>query len=79
MKRELQQRINALGPTADRLIERLVSRLEMGHQQYGELTVDGGGRRWREELRQELWDAIVYYELDEMQQEMEHEQEAEND
>jgi hypothetical protein len=48
----------------------------MGHQQYGELTVDGGGRRWREELRQELWDAIVYYELDEMQQEMEHEQEA---
>lgn len=40
MRRELQQRINAMGPVVEDMVGLLVDRLELGHKTYGEWQKD---------------------------------------
>ena len=59
MRRELQQRINALGPLVEEMIELLISRLEMGHGQYGEWK-DDDKRDYMQEALEEALDGQAY-------------------
>jgi hypothetical protein len=59
MKRELQQRINALGPVVEQMIELLVERLEGGQRLYGEWKEDDA-RDYLQEALEEALDGQAY-------------------
>jgi len=59
MKRELQQRINALGPHVEEMVELLVTRLEGGHRLYGEWKQDDS-RDYLQEALEEALDGQAY-------------------
>jgi hypothetical protein len=60
MKRELQQRINALGPDVEDILEWLVDRLEMGDRQYGKFETAQDKRDFLTEGLEEMIDGIFY-------------------
>ena len=52
-----------------RVLERQAARLVVGNRQYGKLDAVGDRRKWLDELREELLDAVVYLEADAMRSE----------
>ena len=55
-----------------RLIARLTPRLVMGRDKYGPLRMDTDRRRWSDEMRDELLDALVYASLSKLKGEREY-------
>lgn len=60
----LADRIEAMEPDAQRvvmrIVERVVSRLELGRAQYGDLNLATDPRDWRAEAAEEAVDGLVY-------------------
>ena len=52
-----------------RVLERQAARLVVGNRQYGKLDAIGDRRKWLDELREELLDAVVYMECEAMRTE----------
>ena len=63
MKRELQQRINDLGPDGAKVIEIIVSRIERATAEYGPMSVKRRGGFWLREGADEAFDGVVYHAL----------------
>ncbi|HKP08302.1 MAG TPA: hypothetical protein VJU58_13700 [Microbacterium sp.] len=61
LARDVARRVHALAerdPVATRVLDRLLARLELGHDRYGAL--DLSSRDWKRERSDELLDAVVY-------------------
>lgn len=60
LARSLASRLACLGLDEIRLIDHVVTRLELGRERYGELDLSAP-RDWGKELGEELVDALVYH------------------
>ena len=58
--------IDELEPDAVRVLRRIAARLLVGQTTHGMLDLFADGRDWREELRQELEDALVYLAMEDV-------------
>lgn len=59
IRRDLRRRIELGSLDELRVVDRVLGRLELGRDRYGELDLTRP-REWRRELREELLDALVY-------------------
>lgn len=60
---ELRELAEQLAPDARSSLIRIARRLLAGQEKYGALHLDRDPRVWRDEIREELLDAIVYMEF----------------
>lgn len=59
LTRDIARRLPLASHDELRVLDRVLHRLELGRERYGELDL-GRPRDWRRELREELLDALVY-------------------
>lgn len=60
---ELREVAEQLAPDARSSLIRIARRLLAGQKKYGALHLDRDPRVWRDEIREELLDAVVYFEF----------------
>jgi len=59
LQQDLVRRLALASFDERRVVERILARLELGRQRYGELDISKP-REWRRELSEELLDAVIY-------------------
>lgn len=60
---EIREVAEQLAPDARASLLRIARRLLAGQEKYGALHLDRDPRVWRDEIREELLDAVVYFEF----------------
>lgn len=69
LARDLARRLQLASHDEARVIDRVLQRLELGRERYGELDLAKDARDWRRERFEELLDEIVYRACEELQAE----------
>jgi hypothetical protein len=64
--KELIAIMAGLGPDEIRVLAQIARRLHRGREIYGDLNLEMDKRDFRQEAREELWDALVYRACDDL-------------